>query len=52
MGSFWCGTNPAHNVGTIHHQKSVGHIDLGRCRTCEAIKNGTTGGVLALAAQH
>ena len=36
MGSFWHGTTRAHNVGTLHHKKNVGQIDLGRCRKCQA----------------
>ena len=40
MGSSSVGTIPAWSVGMIHIQKSVDHIDLGRCRKCEAIRNG------------
>ena len=40
MGSFWFEATLAQNVGMIHHQKSLGKIDLGRRRKCEAIRNG------------
>ena len=40
LGSVWCGTASAKNVGTIHHQKSVGQNDFGRCRKSDAIGDG------------
>ena len=39
MGSIWQGTTRAQNVGTFHHQKSLGQSSLGRRRKCLAKLN-------------